>query len=83
MRIFGRIPAKLNERAPARAPELEELQIAADPPTLRRLASLLQDVAAQMETDGSHFDHVHLLDAWDAHGTDVPDIIITRERDAA
>jgi hypothetical protein len=71
------------EHAPAKAPELGELAIAADPQTLRRLATLLKEVATQMEASGSGFDHVHLLDAWAAHGTGTPDIIFMREKDAA
>ncbi len=83
MRLFGRTPAKTAQFRLATAPELEELEIAADPPTLRRLAGLLLDVATQMETMGASFDHVNLLDAWDAHGTDMPDVIIMRQKDAA
>jgi 16S rRNA G527 N7-methylase RsmG len=83
MRIFGRPSTPMLEYQPIKAPELEELELVADPPTLRRLASFLQQVAEEMDAEGARFDHVHLLDAWNAHGTNTPDIVVSRATDAA
>jgi hypothetical protein len=82
MRILGRRAAKMLEFESARVEELHELELVADPETLRRLASFLVGAAAQMESKGAQFEHVHLLDAWSAHGSGVPDIVISRELSA-
>ena len=82
MRIFGRPISKLYQYEPSAAPELQDLELVAGPKALRRLASLLNDVAADMEAKGSRFEHVHLLDAWSAHGKDIPDIVFSRPQEA-
>jgi hypothetical protein len=79
MRILGRRAARMLEFESARAEELSELEVVADADTLRRLATFLREVASQMEGKGEAFEHVHLLDAWNAHGSGVPDIVISRE----
>ena len=79
MRILGRRAAKMLEFESARAEELSELEVVADARTLRRLAEFFAGVAAQMESRGAQFEHVHLLDAWSAHGSGVPDIVVSRE----
>jgi len=79
MRILGRRAAKMLEFQSARPEELSELEVVADVQTLRRLAEFFAGVAAQMESKGVQFEHVHLLDAWSAHGAGVPDIVISRE----
>lgn len=79
MRILGRPATKMLEFEPARSEELRELEVVADAETLRRLATFFGGVAAQMESKGAQFEHVHLLDAWSAHGSGIPDIVISRE----
>ena len=79
MRIFGRPVGNLLKFERAEAPELQDLEVVADPQTLRRLADFLSEAAAAMETKGETFEHLHLLDAWGAHGTKTPDILVSRE----
>ena len=79
MQIFGRKRSRLLEYASSRAEPLEEIEVVADADTLRRLASLLVDVASEMDKRGERFEHVHLLDAWEAHDSGVPDIVLSRE----
>jgi len=82
MRIFGRPSTPMREYQPIKAAELEDLELVADPATLRRLASFLQQVAAEMDAKGPRFDHVHLLDSWNAHGTNTPDMVVSRVANA-
>jgi hypothetical protein len=79
LQIFGRRVAKLFEYASARGEPLQDIELVADAATLRRLAGFLADTAAQMEAQGKGFEHAHLLDVWSAHGSGVPDIVISRE----
>jgi hypothetical protein len=79
MRILGRRTAKLLEHASDRAEPLHDVEIVADASTLRRLASFLTQAASEMEEKGPRFEHVHLLDAWSAHGSGFPDIVVSRE----
>ena len=77
--IFGRRVAKLFEYVSARGEPLHDMELVSDAATLRRLAAFLADTAAQMDAKGERFEHAHLLDAWNAHGSGVPDIVISRE----
>jgi hypothetical protein len=79
LQIFGRRVAKLFEYASARGEPLQDMELVVDAATLRRLAAFLADTAAQMEAKGNGFEHAHLLDVWNAHGSGVPDIVISRE----
>jgi hypothetical protein len=63
----------------AQSEELRELEVVADAETLRRLATFFGEVAAQMESKGTQFEHAHLLDELGAHGSGIPDIVISRE----
>ena len=78
MRLFGRPVCNPFRYEPAEAPELQELELVADSETSQRLASLLIDIAAQMEDEGTRFEHVHLLDVWHAHGTGTRDIVFSQ-----
>ena len=79
MRILGRRTAKMLVFESARADELTELELVADADTLRRLGQFLLGVASRMERKAETFEHVHLLDEWNAHGSGIPDIVISRE----
>lgn len=77
MQLFGRPSAKLFEISSSRASELESIEIVSDPETLRRLAAFLEKAADQMTKEGSEFSHLHLLDVLNAHGSGLPDVIIS------
>lgn len=83
MRFFGHPVTKMLQYARSKAVELDDLEVVADPTTLRRLGAFFQDVATDMEAKGARFEHVHLLDAWDAHGTKLPDLVVSRDENAA
>ena len=78
MRISGNPSAKLFELSSSRALELESIELVSDPATLRRLAAFLEKAAEQMTNDGGNeFSHLHLLDVLNAHGSGLPDVIIS------
>jgi hypothetical protein len=80
MKLLGRPAAKMHQYTPDRAQLLEDIELVTDVATLRRLASFFSDVASEMESKGEHFEHRHLLDAWSAHGSGIPDIVVSREQ---
>jgi hypothetical protein len=80
MKVLGRSTAKLHQFASSRGQVLDDIELVADAATLRRLASFLSQVASEMESEGERFEHRHLLDEWGAHGSGIPDIVISREQ---
>jgi len=77
VRIFGHPSAKLFELSSSRPLELESIELVSDPATLRRLAAFLEKAAEQMTKEGIEFSHLHLLDVLNAHGSGLPDVIIS------
>ncbi|WP_299795725.1 hypothetical protein [uncultured Shewanella sp.] len=56
--------------------EMSEVTITASPKCLREIASFINKMADELESDGASFEHSHLQDNWpdwDSHG---PDIIV-------
>ena len=77
MQIFGHPLANLFELKAARPLQLESIELVADAATLRRLATFLDQTAQAMESEGDRFSHTHLLDEWKAHGSGLPDIVVS------
>ena len=58
--------------------ELDEVALASEPVTLRRIAAFLQHAADLMERHGDSFGHEHYSDFVGQKASELTDVIVTR-----
>ena len=78
VKLLGRREAKMLEYRSSAAEPLEELEIIADAAALRAISEFLASAADAMDRNDPEFKHMHFLDEQEAHGSGVPEIVVSR-----